>query len=201
MYPEPRQGPPLVWQVLHHSVWSKLARTIKYTSNACWCTFPQCSVQQFCIQARNTKPGPALGKKKRNTKHFKAAKGWQIQQDGWGDRERQHVEKMGKRKHSRDRKRKCSEREAIMTLLYGFYSIHITLTFRFSGLTMLDIIKSKLSQFNVFDCIFDILWLELPCRSWWTSGFLPVHSLLLLSNRMCFTVCCQHLVNISWISQ
>lgn len=61
---------------------------------------------------------------------------------------------MGKRKYSRDKKRKCSEREAIMTLFYGFYSIHITLRFRFTGLTMLDIIK-----FNVFDCIllFEIL--------------------------------------------
>lgn len=46
---------------------------------------------------------------KRSTKHFKAAEDWQTQQDGWGDRERLHVEKMEKRKHARGSKRTRSK--------------------------------------------------------------------------------------------
>lgn len=112
------------------------------------------------------KAGANMRPTKRSTKHFKAAEDWQIQQDGWGDRERLHVEKMEKRKHARGRKRKRSKSKLLWLYFKVFYSIHITLRFRITGLTLPDNIQSK--QLNVFDCIslswsFDRSYSVVPC--------------------------------------
>lgn len=123
-------------------------------------------MQKFCDQDWDTRRGPTCGQPKgaqSTSKQQKTGKYSKMDKEigrgcMWRKWKRENMPEAGR---ERGVKASCYD----FTLRF-FYSIHISLRFRFTGLTLPDNIQSK--QLNVFDCIslswsFDRSYSVLPC--------------------------------------